>query len=119
MKLLLDEMWSPEIAVQLRRRGYDVDTVQEREELIGQADAVLFAAAQVEARAIVTENVADFRQLATEVLQRGDWHCGLLFTTNHRFPRHDPRTLGRMVVALDALLSDPKMETATNFEYWL
>ena len=43
----------------------------------------------------------------------------LLFTTNRRFPRHDPRTLGRIVVALEALLTDPTMETAISFEYWL
>jgi hypothetical protein len=119
MKLFLDEMWSPEIAVQLRRRGYDVAAVQEREELIGQPDTVVFAAAQAEGRAIVTENVGDFRQLATEVLQRGGSYRGLVFTTNRRFPRHDPRTLGRMVVVLEALLSDPTMETAISFEYWL
>ena len=41
MKLLLDEMWSSDIAVQLRRRGHDVDAVAERPELRGKADSFL------------------------------------------------------------------------------
>ncbi len=119
MKLLLDEMWPPEIAAQLRRRGYDVEAVQERAELLGKADAFIFALAQEEGHAIVSENAADFRQLAAEILQQGRTHCGLIFTTNRQFPRHDPRTLGRIVVALAALLADAAKCEATNFEHWL
>ncbi len=63
MKLLLDEMWPPETAAQLRRRG------------------------------------------------------GLILTSNQRFPRHDPRTAGRLVTSLDELLS-AGMEAA-NLEHWL
>lgn len=50
LKLLLDAMWSPDIAEQLRRRGYDVIAVVEHQELREQPDAVLFAYARREGR---------------------------------------------------------------------
>lgn len=117
MKLLLDEMWPPEIAVQFRRRGHDVVAVAERPELRGQPDAVIFAMAQAEARAILTENVADYRPLAASELQQGRSHAGLIFTSNRRFPRHDPRTARRMVTALNEVLSNGL--EAANLEHWL
>jgi hypothetical protein len=45
VKLLLDEMWPPSIAVQLRRRGHDVEAVAERADLRGQADDAVFSVA--------------------------------------------------------------------------
>lgn len=117
MKLLLDEMWSPVVAEQLRRRGHDVVAVAERPERRGQADLVIFAAAQAAGRVVVTENVVDYRPLGAQELQDGRSHAGLIFTSNRRFPRHDPRTAGRLVPALDALLSTG--QEWTNRESWL
>jgi hypothetical protein len=110
-------MWSPEIADQLRRRGRDVVAVAERPELRGQPDSVIFATAQAETRAIVTENVADYRALATAAVQRGDSHAGLVLSSNRRFPRHNPRTTGRLVIALEALLA--AQPDLTSCEHWL
>jgi hypothetical protein len=110
-------MWSAGLALQLRQRGHDVVAVAERPGLRGQPDAAIFAAAQAEGRAIVTENVVDYRPLATYALQRGGAHCGLVLTTNRRFPRHDLQTAGRLVNALDALLSTGL--DLTNLEHWL
>ena len=87
MKLLLDEMWSPQIAHQLRTRGHDVLAVAERPELRGQPDGQVFDAAQAEARATVTENVPDFRSLAATALAQGRTHAGLIFTSDRSFPR--------------------------------
>lgn len=117
MRLLLDEMWSPNIAVQLRRSGYDVVAIAERSDLRGQPDLVVFAIAQREERTVVTENVGDFRQLAAFELHRGRSHAGLILTSNRRFPRHDARTAGRLVTALDQLLAQGP--EATNLEHWL
>ena len=110
-------MWPPAIAVQLRRRGHDVVAVAERPELRGQPDEVIFAAAQEEELAVLTENVVDYRPLAQERLARGESHAGLVLTSNRRFPRHDPRTAGRLVTALDLLLVS-KLEI-TDTEHWL
>lgn len=104
MRLLLDEMWPPDIAEQLRRRGHDVAAVAERPDLRGQPDGAVFDAAQLEQRAVVTENIPDYRPLAAERLRRGESHHGLIFTSDRAFPRGDARTAGRLVSALDELL---------------
>lgn len=94
-----------------------MEAVEERPDLIGMRDADVFAAAQLEGRVIVTENVADYLPLARWYLHRGS-HCGLILTVSHHFPRHEPRTLGRIVASLDALLSDPAMPPLTDAEHW-
>src|SRR5579859_6271102 len=98
-------MWPTAIAEQLRCRGHDVDSVAERPELRGQPDDVIFARAQAENRAIVTENAADYRRIATYRPHGVPAHYGLILTSNRRFPRHDSRTIGRIVSALDDVLS--------------
>lgn len=82
MKLLLDEMWPAVIAEQLRQRGYDVVAVVERKDLRTLSDAELFVVAQTEERAIVTENVPDFRAIASAEILAGRGHVGLVLTTN-------------------------------------
>lgn len=116
-EVLLDEMLSPSIAEQLRLRGHDVGVVSERVDLRSQPDSVVFGIAQSEQRAIVTEDVADYRPLAIDALRSGNSHAGVIFTSNWMFPRANPRTTGRLVTALDAMLS---AETdLTGQEYWL
>lgn len=120
MKLLLDEMWSPEIAVQLRARGQDVEAVVGRDDLVTRSDAVVFLVAQVaqmEGRASVTNDVVGFRELAERTHARGDSHAGLIFTSDRSLSRSDTGAIGRMVTALHALcLTNRDM---TNVEVWL
>jgi predicted nuclease of predicted toxin-antitoxin system len=115
--LLLDEMWPAAIAEQLRLRGYDVVAVSDRLDLRTRSDEVIFYAAQAEGRAVVTENVADYRRLARQRCHLGQQHAGIILTSNRRFPRHDKRTIGRLVECLDGLLSTTL--DATNRETWL
>lgn len=110
-------MWSADIAVQLRRHGFDVVAVSERPELRGQPDPKIFSVAQAEERAVVTDNVIDFRPLAASAGMSNQSHSGLILTTNRRFPHHDPRTIGRLVKSLAELVSS--QEDLTNREYWL
>jgi predicted nuclease of predicted toxin-antitoxin system len=117
LKLLLDEMWPPSVAVQLRRRGHDIVAVAERPDLRTAQDAVVFGAAQAEERAIVAENVRDFRILAAYELARGSTHHGLILTSNRSFPRHVASSAGRLVTALDRLLSEEP--DGTSREFWL
>lgn len=58
LKLLLDEMLDPEIAVQLRRRGYDVVAVAEREDLRGLLDPEVFEVARREGRCLAMDSSA-------------------------------------------------------------
>jgi predicted nuclease of predicted toxin-antitoxin system len=108
VKLLLDEMYAATVAEQLRARGHDVVSVHDPDfrQLEGAPDEDVFAAAIAEGRALVTENVPDFHRLEAEALARGESTPGLVFTTNQRFPRGHPGTIGQLVHALGALLAE-------------
>ena len=119
LKLLLDEMYPPAIAEQLRRRGRDVDAVAARGELRMLADLDIFATAQREQRAVVTENVADFSAIADSHDQRGEAHHGLVLVNPRRHPRGNQRTIGRMVTALERLLGEQPDTAPTSLRHWL
>ncbi|MGO9247852.1 MAG: DUF5615 family PIN-like protein [Solirubrobacteraceae bacterium] len=119
MKLVLDEMYSHGIAEQLRARGHDADAVVERAELRGLADTEIFSLAQTEQRAVVTENIRDFSDIATDYDQRGQVYYGLVLLDRGRYPRASPGTIGRMVTALDRLLGEHPEETPTSMRHWL
>ena len=105
------------MAEQLRARGRDVFSIHDPEyrRLEGMSDDEVFSTAVAEGRALVTENVPDFRRLEAVALERGEQTPKLIFTTNRQFPRGDPATLGRLVVALDALLAEPPALPAAIF----
>ncbi len=117
MKLLLDEMWAPRIAEELRRRGYDVQAVVQRTDLRTRPDVDLLTAAQREDRAIVTEDAPDFLRIARIAINEGRSHAGLILTDRRRFWRGDERTVGRLVTALAALIEDNPDQR--NLEHWL
>ncbi len=119
MKLLVDEMYPPAIAEQLRERDRDTIAVTERPELRALADADLFAVAQTEQRVVVTEDVADFSVIADGYDLRGQSHCGLVLVPSGAYPRGSPATIGRMVAALDRLLGEHPEEATTSSRYWL
>ena len=105
MKLLIDEMFPAVLAEHLRTRGHDVASVLDPDVgLQGAPDEDIFIAALSEGRALVTENVPDFRRLETAPSAAGETTPILVFTTNRQFPRGDPRTLGRLITSLDNLL---------------
>ncbi len=108
MKLLLDEMFPPAVAEQLRARGHDVVSVHDPDyrRLEGAPDEEIFAAALAEERALVTENVPDFRRLEADALVRGEAVPTLVFTSNRQFPRGQSGTIGQLVEALHELLSE-------------
>ena len=115
MKLLLDEMYTPTIAEQLRARGHDAASIHDPEYrmLEGEPDDEVWAAAIADDRALVSENVQDFRRIEANALAHAQPVARLIFTTDRQFPRGDPATLGRLVSALDALLAaNPDLATA-------
>lgn len=95
-------MYPATIAEQLRACGHDVASVHHPyfHHLEGAPDEDVFAAAVAERRALVTENVPDFRRLEGEALAQGESTPGLIFTTNRQFPRGNPSTVSRLVAAL-------------------
>lgn len=101
-------MYSPALAVELRGRSHDVVSVHDpgRGLGVGAPDVDVLAAAQQEERALVTENIRDYRPLEIGLLADGAHHAGLVYTSNRQFPRGDPSSLGQLVRALDALLRE-------------
>jgi len=84
VKALLDEQLSPRIAELLRNRSHDVHAVADRSDLAGQNDRAILEAATAEGRAVITNNVKDFRPLAAEYLARGELHAGLILLPSTR-----------------------------------
>ena len=86
MKALLDEQLSSEIAAELRSRGWDVEAVGERPWMRGQSlsdDQVMDTAAS-EDRALVTNNVKDYRPIAARMVAGGQGHRGLMLLPSTR-----------------------------------
>jgi hypothetical protein len=108
VKLLLDEMWSPAIAVELRRRGVDVAAIAEADQAdryAGVEDDRVFARAQEDGRTIVTDNVADYERARREWEARGLSHRGVVYALNPPFNRHrSGSVVGQMVRALGRLV---------------
>ena len=106
MKLVVDEMYAPAVAAQLRARGHDAVAVAEIAGLAGASDAALLDWARSSQRVLLTENAADFLPLHAAALQSGEPHAGIVFTSNSALPRGRASTVGALVKALDALMRD-------------
>jgi predicted nuclease of predicted toxin-antitoxin system len=102
------------IARELRARGHDAVSVHD-EPVRGAVDEAVLEYAHSEQRAVVTENVRDFRPLADALLRSGRTHSGLILTTDKRWPRSDP---GGLISALDRLLRVTKAQPV-DVELWL
>jgi predicted nuclease of predicted toxin-antitoxin system len=84
VKAILDEQLSPQIALLLRKAGYDVIAVAERDDLAGSTDNVIVEVASTEERAVITNNVKDFRPLVAGRLAQGRTHPGLILLPSKR-----------------------------------
>jgi predicted nuclease of predicted toxin-antitoxin system len=117
MKLLLDEMYTQVVAEQLRTRGHDVASLHDPDysALEGEPDEQVWARAIADHRALVTENVGDFRRIEALALAHGDPTAQLILTTDRQFPRGDPATVGQLVLALDTLITAPPDTTTALF----
>ena len=71
VRLLLDEMFSPAIAADLRQLGHDVIAVADRPDLRSKSDEEIFAWASAEKLWLLTENVKDFRPIMLRALSAG------------------------------------------------
>lgn len=100
--LLLDEMFSREIAAELVKLGHDASAAAADPGLVGLPDEQILEWATEHGRCLVTENVKDFEVLRRAYAAQGRTHAGLLYSGPWRFPRAR-RFLGTLVVALDQL----------------
>jgi hypothetical protein len=118
LRLLLDEHLSPAIAEQLKARGHDVVAVAEAG-LAGATDERVLAWAVRDRRAVVTNNVRDFRTLHADSLKTSSAHCGIVLVPTGRYSlRRDQ--LGPLVAALDRLLArSPADDALRDVEHFL
>jgi hypothetical protein len=119
VKLLLDEMLSPVIARELRSRGHDVEAVAGNPGREALSDPEVLALARAEHRALVTNNLRDFRPLHHEaVTPGGSGHYGMIFIPgSYRRTRADT---GKIIAALEAIHAQyPGEADLANGEAWL
>jgi hypothetical protein len=119
MKLLLDEMLSPAIARELRARGHDVEAIAGRPNHEALTDPEVMALARAEHRAVVTNNLRDYRPLHSDaIVPGGAGHYGMIFMPGaYRRTKNDT---GRLITALEAKLrSYPGENDLADGEDWL
>ena len=86
--VLLDEMFSDDIAQQLRAKGYDVTSVVADPALVGLPDEQVLAYATTEGRALVTANIKDFVPLDGRYRAASQSHAGLILISTKTFPQN-------------------------------
>ncbi len=107
---LLDEHINPEVARQLRKKGFDVLSVEEARMREASDEQVLSFAAS-EKRVIVTYNIRDFQMLLLDWHRAGRHHSGIVFVSEKTASQ---KTIGPLVRALKKLL-----DTAPRSRDWL
>jgi predicted nuclease of predicted toxin-antitoxin system len=119
VRLLLDEMLSPATARQLQDRGRDVEAIAADPARTGLSYREVLQIARDEHRALVTNNVADFRRLHHEaIVPGGPGHVGMVFpAAGYRRTRAGS---GRVAAALEARLAElPGEHDLADGEIWL
>ncbi len=116
MKALIDEQLSHTIASSLREQGFDAVAVTERRELVGLSDEDVMRVARAEGRAVVTNNVKDFRPIATAAVLDGTGHPGLVLLPATR--SRTKAAVGALVAAItDVMRAHP--DGIHDSEHWI
>jgi hypothetical protein len=119
VRLLLDEMLSPAIARELRGRVHDVLAIADYPGWVALSDPEVMTLARTEHRAVVTNNLRDYRPLhADAIIPGGPGHFGMIFMPGtYRRTKADTR---RIIAALEAKLAEyPGDDDLANGECWL
>lgn len=116
MKALLDEHFSFQIAKLLRDRGLEVEAIVERNDLMEAPDGEVMEVAAREKRAVVTNNIKDFRKIASERLVEGRGHAGLVLVPSSRGRRRDH--IGKLADAIEALMR-AHPDRVPDTEHWI
>jgi hypothetical protein len=117
VRLLLDEQLSPTIAEQLRGRNHDVVSAIEVR-LSGLPDEQVLSSATIDQRAVVTNNIRDFRPMQTDYLKTNRTHYGIVLVPTPKYSLRRDR-LGPLITALHELLvqspADNSLEDREHF----
>jgi hypothetical protein len=112
-------MLDAEIAIQLRRRRCDVESIQgDHPELLGlDHHAVLDRATRL-GRTLVTDNVRHFLPLHRRYLAEQKTHTGLLLAHPRAYPR-SKKTIGLWLRGLEQTLKSLASSSTENLCEWL
>lgn len=117
MKALLDEHFSHRIAQTLRERTLDVVAVSESPAELAEApDQEVMEVARREERAVVTNNIKDFRPIAAERLTSGQGHAGLILVPSRRDRSND--ATGVLADAIEGVMR-AHLEGIPDAERWI
>lgn len=116
MRALLDEQRSGQIARLLRARGLDVEAVVERADLLQAADREVIETAAHEDRAVVSNNIKDFRPLAAQRTTDGRGHAGLILLPAGRSRSRD--ATGTIADAIEAVMR-AHPDGIPSAEHWI
>jgi predicted nuclease of predicted toxin-antitoxin system len=120
VKLLIDEMYPPAIAEQLRKAGHDAISVQEDPGARALDDSAVCGLALSAGRAVVSENAADFLRILRYRAATGEPAPALVITSNRSFPRRSASFVGQAVRALCAFCeTHQEADAASGAVYWL
>ena len=118
MRLLLDEQLSPTIAEQLRGRNHDVVAASEVG-LSGLPDEQVLSSATIDRRAVVTNNIRDFRPMHSDYLKTNRTHYGIVLVPTPTYSLRRDR-LGPLITALHELLvQSPADDALWDREHFL
>lgn len=119
MKLLLDEMLTPAIARELRATGHDVQAVAGHPDREALSDPEVMALARAQHRAIVTNNLRDYRPLHHDaIVPGGPGHFGMIFMPGSY--RRTKADTGQIIAALEAKhVQYPGERDLADGEAWL
>jgi hypothetical protein len=116
VRALLDEQLSGQIARLLRERGLDVEAVVERSDLVQAPDDEVIDTAAREGRAVVSNNIKDFRPLAAERMSDGRGHAGLILLPARRSRSRE--ATGALADAVEAVMR-AHPEGIPSAEHWI
>jgi len=100
VRLLLDEMFPPRLAEELRNRAIDAIAAVEDPDLRAAPDSELLERAADDGRVLVTENIRDFAVLHSQWMATNRNHPGILLVSTKTYPYNQAR-LGRLVSAIE------------------
>jgi predicted nuclease of predicted toxin-antitoxin system len=120
VRLLLDEMLSLALARELRERGHDVLAVADHPGWVALSDPEVTALARTERRAVVANNLRDYRPLHADAITPGaPGHFGMIFMPITC--RRTKEDTGRIIAALESKLAefpgDEDLANASGMRY--
>jgi predicted nuclease of predicted toxin-antitoxin system len=102
VRLLLDEMIGPRVAVELVARGIDAVALVADCDLRALPDPEVLRHAAEQGRTLVTRNIADFARLHQHWPLTGPAHAGIVLVSESAFPQNR-KLVGALVAALAQL----------------